>query len=375
MVRVAIIGASGFIGTRIVESFYLSEIAGIVPIVKSYASMARLARFELDCRIADARDEDALALAFAGCDFVVHAALGDVSVIIDSVEATYRAAVRAGVKRLVYLSSIVVHGMAPPSGTDENSPISSKQRFNYNKAKVIAEQRLLNLRREGSTEVAILRPGIVYGPRSARWTAGIADDLMNGRAYLVNNGKGICNCIYVDNVVEAIRLSIFAASEAVDGQAFLISDQEKITWKEFYASIAGGLDIDVNRLYCLTDEDVEESLKRTWRDDFNDIRATPFVQSLLPFIPGSFKSSIKKVIQGRPITVPAMLDDSTPQDKLLVPKPDITADLVTLQMCEYKLPNKKAQQLLGFSPVVTFAEGSQRALGWLSFAGYPVKKS
>src|SRR5258705_363109 len=82
-----------------------------------------------------------------------------------------------------------------------------------------AERTLLALRADSSVELVMLRPGIVYGPRS-RWTAGWADDLLAGRAYLIGDGAGICNAIYVDTLVHAIRLATEAPAAAVDGQAF-----------------------------------------------------------------------------------------------------------------------------------------------------------
>ena len=75
MRTIAIIGASGFIGTRLVEVFYLGGVAQVRPIVRHFTSLARLSRFELDCRMADARDEAALTKAFEGCDAVVNMAI------------------------------------------------------------------------------------------------------------------------------------------------------------------------------------------------------------------------------------------------------------------------------------------------------------
>jgi hypothetical protein len=43
-----------------------------------------------------------------------------------------------------------------------------------------------------------------------------------------------------------------------------------------------------------------------------------------------------------------------------------------LHQCQYKLPDAKARKVLGYSPSVSFAEGSRRTVGWLAFAGYPV---
>ena len=43
-----------------------------------------------------------------------------------------------------------------------------------------------------------------------------------------------------------------------------------------------------------------------------------------------------------------------------------------LYRCSWKLPDTRARQRLGYRPVVSFAEGCRRTIGWLEFAGFPV---
>jgi nucleoside-diphosphate-sugar epimerase len=37
------------------------------------------------------------------------------------------------------------------------------------------------------------------------------------------------------------------------------------------------------------------------------------------------------------------------------------------------MPCSKAEKMLGYKPQTSFAEGMERSIGWLKFAGYPVK--
>jgi len=55
---------------------------------------------------------------------------------------------------------------APEPGTDERSPLRTDHSALVNNAKVRAERTLMKLRANGKTELVMLRPGIVYGPRS-----------------------------------------------------------------------------------------------------------------------------------------------------------------------------------------------------------------
>jgi len=106
----AVLGAGGFVGYRLTEYLVLNDLAIPRPIVRRVRTMARLARFDLDTRLADALDATALVNALHGCDVAFHCVVGDKSTITDSIESTYLACRQAGVQRLIYLSSAVVHG-------------------------------------------------------------------------------------------------------------------------------------------------------------------------------------------------------------------------------------------------------------------------
>src|SRR6185436_12793813 len=98
MTTVAVLGASGFIGTRLVESLHLGNLANVRAVLRTASSMARLSRFVLDCRVADALDTAALTAAFAGADVVVHAMSGSPDAIVGSIAPAYAAARKAGVR-------------------------------------------------------------------------------------------------------------------------------------------------------------------------------------------------------------------------------------------------------------------------------------
>jgi nucleoside-diphosphate-sugar epimerase len=186
---VAVLGASGFLGNRIVEVLHLSEGWPVRPLVRRASGLALSARFGLNGRIADAGDERALVQALDGCDVLIHAVAAESRAIPRIVEPAYRAAEMAGCRRLVYLSSAMVHGQSPVAGTDETASLPGDQRLPYNLAKREAERRLFRLASRGAVEVVALRPGIVWGPRS-KWVGGLADTLLQGRAGLVDGGAG-----------------------------------------------------------------------------------------------------------------------------------------------------------------------------------------
>jgi nucleoside-diphosphate-sugar epimerase len=356
----AVLGASGFVGSRIVEMFHLGGLAEVRPVARSIGSLARLSRFNLDWRLADALDQEALRTAFAGCETVIHAIAGDLATIRDSVTPVYRAASNAGVRRLVYLSSASVHGQAPLPGTDEDSPLSRRQPIAYNSAKQWAERRLLGLRANGSVELVILRPGIVTGPRSV-WQTRFAAELLAGNACWLDDGRAICNSLYVDNLVHAIHLALDATG--ADGRAFLIGDEETVTWADLYRPIAKALGFDPLLL-----PNVDYMPPRRNLHEFAGViessRTGRAIASLLP----------KKLRRGiRAAIAPVALGESpwAMPPARAAPSPSITLEMSLLYQCAWKLPDTRARQLLGYRPIVSFAEGCRRTIGWLGFAGYP----
>jgi nucleoside-diphosphate-sugar epimerase len=360
MQRIAIVGANGFIGSRAVEVLHLNGEFDVRPLVRRIGGLALPVRFDLAVKTADATDCSTLVEAFTDCDIVLDAVLGDSHTIVESASVIYQAACQAGVRRLIYLSSQAVHGQAPLPGTTEESAISIAQPLPYNSAKVRAERRLLRQRERGSTEIVILRPGIVLGPRS-RWIFGLADQLLAGTAYLIDGGTGICNSIYVDNLIEAIRLSANAAS--ADRQVFLLGDEETATWADLYGSIAAALGFDFNRITCIAAPEFRTSL----RELAEQARASDAVQSILPLVPHRLKRSVKAALWS--------LNQPAEQSRWSLESPariSPTLEMTLLQQCKFKLPSDKANQLLGYKPLVSFSEGCEKSIAWLKFAGYPI---
>jgi nucleoside-diphosphate-sugar epimerase len=356
MRRIAVLGASGFIGNRTVEIFQRDGDVDVRPVVQRPSRAALPRRFDLPVQIADALDTKSLTPAFEGCDSVIMAIAGDPKTIVRSVEPVYRAAMKSNVRRLIYLSSASVHGQAPAIGIDETTPLSKQQPIAYNNAKIVAEQQLWNLRKIGRVEVVILRPGIVFGPRS-QWTGGVADEILNGTSYLTEGGWGVCNSIYVDNLVHAIKLALVAPN--VDGKAFLVGDAETVTWRDLYLPICEALGYDLEDLPTPKMSDVVDERPSV----AERVRATKSFQVLRWFVPRPARAAVKAALRemGRPHKTESTVSCQ------------VTLERALLHTSLYRPPCTRAQRELGYYPPITFEEGCRRSVEWLGFAGYPVK--
>jgi nucleoside-diphosphate-sugar epimerase len=361
-VRVAITGASGFVGNRVLERFYLAGLHDVVPLVHRFSSLTLPARFAISSTVCDHFEIEPLTRALEGCEAVVHAAFG--SPLSKMSKAIYKACDNADVKRLVVLGSASVYNQNPAIGTTEASPLPAQVATRYNANKIRSDRIFRRLRSNGKTEIVFLMPGIVYGPRS-QWIATLANQIMRGGAFLIEQGKGVCNSVYVDNLVEAIRLAL--VKDRVDGEAFFVSDVETVTWQDFYGPMLrafGKTFADVHYIEPQVFRSSTISRARVWALETAE---TPFAQKMKPLVPFTLKRIYKGALswtanEGPPVN-----------GALLQPEPlTVAEDMNLMQQCEYKLPNSKAEKLLEYYPPVSFAEGMKKSVQWLRFAGYPV---
>jgi nucleoside-diphosphate-sugar epimerase len=368
MVTFAVLGASGFIGYRLTEYLLLNDLAVPRPVVRSFRSMMRVSRFNLDTRVSDALDTASLVHTLAGCEVAFHCVVGNRRTILDSITSTYAACRQAGVRRLIYLSSSVVHGHNPSPGTDESSPLIKNQPFEYNVSKVQAEGKLRSMMRDHAVECVILRPCIVYGPRSTYWSAGVANDILARRAYLVGSGNGICNTIFIDNLVEAMVLC--ATHAAASGKAFLIKDAEQVTWRQLYAAVADAVGMDLSSVGLVSTAAAIElmavPLSERLRNSTRAIaKSRPFrgAKELVRKVPGTVPlvRSLRAGLQ--PWKTGAGVRSQPPIKEFALDR-----EIVSLQSCQYELPSQRIAEVVGYRPSVSFREGSQRTAEWLRFA-------
>ena len=170
------------------------------------------------------------------------------AVTVDGTRNVLEAAVRAGVRRVVHLSTVMVYGVPSAPVLRETLPRRPSGDA-YGDAKLEAEELAFRYHRERGLPVSIIQPTAVYGPFGLAWTERVLEQLRSGLVPLIDGGAGVCNAVYIDDVAEAVLLA--AEREQAVGEAFLISG-EPITYRDFYERFAqmvgGGADrADVGR--------------------------------------------------------------------------------------------------------------------------------
>ena len=161
-------------------------------LVRNLAGAARLARFPVTVVRGDVTSPADLEAAVQGCDVVFHCAYGTSGsqkhrawVNTEGTRRVLAAAQAAGVKRIVYLSTLMVYGQTDDGDLDETAP---RRRFGnpYSDSKLEAERIALS----SGLPVAVLQPTAVYGPWGGVWTETVLKSLRTGRQILINGGDG-----------------------------------------------------------------------------------------------------------------------------------------------------------------------------------------
>jgi len=234
-------GGTGFIGGRLVEKLVLEQRCRVRVLVRNFAKASRIAAFPVELVPGAITDRDALESAIHGCDLVFHCA-HDFTPDLEgqrraNVEATRNLAelcLEEKVSRLVYLSSVATYSPATVDELTESSPWPASEDA-YVLVKRDVERLLRDLHEEKGVPAVTLQPTIVYGPFSTFWTLHPVQRLLSGVVPLVDGGAGICNAVYVDDLVDSMILA--AAHPDVTGEKFLISAEKPVTWKMFYQAL------------------------------------------------------------------------------------------------------------------------------------------
>jgi nucleoside-diphosphate-sugar epimerase len=144
------------------------------------------------------------------------------------------AAKTAGVKTFVQMSSVLVYGFDYSNGITENATLTNENNP-YCQSKIEAESAIIKYNSPPEFGVIIIRAGDVYGPESIPWVIRPLSLMRQNLFACVNDGKGVINHVYIDNLIDAIFL---AMEKQAYGEIFNITDGTETTWKEYFTKLA-----------------------------------------------------------------------------------------------------------------------------------------
>jgi nucleoside-diphosphate-sugar epimerase len=228
----------------------------------------------------------------------------------------------------------------------------------YARAKAAAENWLRPRMSESRLEVVVLRPGIIWGPRSPH-TLDLANALSRKSAFLVDNGRWVFNGVFIDNLVAAIRAS--CTSQGAIAGYYNVGDAEHMTWLDFYTALGAFLDCDPRRLPSVSSQRFPWSLGAVVDYTLSLGPVNALYHRLKSRIPDTLKTAIKSRL-GDPHEYGLVAGD-------YAAAPRIDRELWHLQNVRHKLPINKFTATFE-RPPVSFAEGIAKFKAWFATQGY-----
>ena len=217
--RVLVTGGSGFIGSHVVDKLRLR---GHEPVIYDLRPSPWHEPGTVDTVLGSITDREALERALHSCDAVAHlAAVADVNDVHAEPEdaervnargtvAVLEAARRAGVKRIVYASTIWVYSDCGDDAVDEDTLLPAPSHL-YTSTKLAGELYCKAYQELYGIEYTILRFGIPYGPRAreaAVIPAFVGKALRGEPLTLAGDGSQSRRFVYVEDLADGVAAGL-----------------------------------------------------------------------------------------------------------------------------------------------------------------------
>jgi len=241
--KLFITGATGFVGAHVAQ-MATAQGAELRLLTRSSSKTTHLPK-NAEIVVGDLREPAKFASALAGCDALVHVAadyrlwVPDPAEMykanVDGTRELLRLAREAGVRRVVYTSSVATMGF-DKDGTvvDEDTPVSEADMIgHYKRSKWMAEQVAIEAARSGQ-QVIILNPTTPIGSMDTKPTPTgriVVDFLNNNFPAYVETGL---NLVDVDEIA---RMHLVALEQGTPGERYILGG-ENLTLKQILDRLA-----------------------------------------------------------------------------------------------------------------------------------------
>ena len=236
--RIFVTGATGYVGgavaarlarqghhvfglTRRRECAVSLEAAGIRPV------------------IGDLNQDNGWRGVLQNCDVAVHTAFnaddGPAHTDVAALDAMRVAALDGRVRRVLYTSSMWVHGQGREGHADETTPLAPLSLVQWRAAH---EEIALDLSAH-DVAVVILRPGMVYGEHRGILGGWFAEANDARTVTYPGDGSQHWSCVHRDDVADAYALAL---EHGEPGERYLLADESRHTVKELAEAVAKATD-------------------------------------------------------------------------------------------------------------------------------------
>ena len=237
-------GATGFLGSHVARKL-LAQGAELRLLVRATSRTDNIEGLAAERVVGDLRDAESLKKGMAGCEFVFHVAadyrlwsLNRQELYDSNVDGTrniLQAARDAGVRRVIYTSSVATMGFGNNGRlTDESSPVSlSNMIGDYKRSKFMAERLVIEAGQAGQN-VVMVNPTTPIGERDIKPTPTgriVVDFLRRKFPAYVDTGLNLVD------VVDCAEGHLLAMEKAVPGERYILGG-ENLTLKQILDKLA-----------------------------------------------------------------------------------------------------------------------------------------
>lgn len=243
--KIMITGATGFVGSAVARKL-AADNHKIKALIRRTSRLDNLAGLPVDTVTGDLQDIDSLRKALDGCEALFHVA-ADYRLWVPNPEEIYnvnvrgtenlmKAALEAGVSRIVYTSSVATLGLTPDgSPSDEDYPVGFEDMIgHYKKSKFMAEELVLKMVKDDALPAVIVNPSTPVGPGDIKPTPTgkmILEAALGKMPAYVDTGL---NLVHVDDVATG---HLLAMERGRVGEKYILGAENR-TLKEILYEIA-----------------------------------------------------------------------------------------------------------------------------------------
>lgn len=343
--RVLVTGAAGFLGARVVEAMSLSEFAKPVAAIRQWSRASQVACHPVEVVICDIMNPEQVDAVVTGVDAIVHCAYtDDRETIVEGTRNLLEAAVRHRIQRFVYLSSAEAYG-SDQGGIITESTDAKPTAGSYGDSKLAAEKLCQQFHDRG-LKPTILRPSLIYGPFGTSWSVNVAKRLQSGKWGLFEGlGEGIANLVYVDDLVQAIFLSL--VKEQAQGETFNVNGPDRPSWNTYFQKLNDALELPPLQRISPSKSRLRTRVMGAVGSVTSFFKAKFEDRLMEIYLRGGFASRLMKRLKGEL--------DSTPS----------TGELNDLYSRKASYDDYKIRQVLSYSPRFNLDKGIQQTIDWM----------
>jgi nucleoside-diphosphate-sugar epimerase len=245
-VRALVTGAGGFIGSHLIR--HLASRGWSVRAMDVHPASGALDG-NIEYRVSDIRDEQTVAAALEGVDYVfnlasvhldVHASFQQFEAVnVDALERLVQLSAAAGLRRFIQVSSVGVYGHVSEPPAKEDAPLRPEN--DYERTKAAGEEVARRAAAHCGLDLVIVRPSWVYGAGCPR-TAKLLRSLRKRRFFYIGKATNLRHPIYIDDFLQGIESAALGPAQ-LRGNTYNLAGPRWMTVEEMVSQFARAIEV------------------------------------------------------------------------------------------------------------------------------------